>query len=86
MITTKFAHGERRVIARRNDNEPVESRRFVRGFRVRWNFGTNVINIVNTRFLSGRSARMQAYTVPKGASHGPLTEPDDFVSARVRRG
>jgi hypothetical protein len=86
MITTKFVDGQRRVIARRNDNRTFESRRFFRGFRVRWNFSNNVISVVNTRFLSGRSARMQAYAVPKGALHGPVTEPDDFVSAHIRRG
>jgi hypothetical protein len=86
MITTKFVDDQRQVIARRNDNRTFESRRFFRGFRVRWNFNTNVISVVNTRFLSGRSARMQAYAVPKGALHGPVTEPDDFVSARIRRG
>lgn len=86
MITTKFVDGQRRAIARRNDNDTFESRRFFRGFRVRWDFRTDVISIVNKRFLNGRSAQMQAYAVPKGALHGPVTEPDDFVSARIRRG
>jgi hypothetical protein len=59
--------------------------RFLNGVQVRWDFRDNVIRVVNTRFLRCPSARMDAYTVPKGAPHGPIGEPDDFVSAVVRR-
>jgi hypothetical protein len=86
MIITKFVGGDRRVIARRTDYDTGRTSRFSRGVRVRWDFSADVITITNTRFLSGRSARLDAYTVPKGAMHGPLGEPDDYVTAAVRRG
>ena len=86
MITTKYVRGERRLIARRTDYATSEVTKFAEGVQVRWDFKRDVIRIVNTRFLTGASARMEAYTVTKGWMHGPYTEPNDFVSARVRRG
>jgi hypothetical protein len=85
-IATRFVRGRKTVRAVRTDYDTFRAKRFHRGVHVRWNFRTNSILVHNTRFLSGRSARLEAYTVPKGAMHGPRGHPDDFVSARVRRG
>lgn len=86
MITTKFVRGKKRVIARHTDYDTNNVTRFFKGVRVRWHFRDDVIRVVNTRFLSGRSARMEAYTVPKGAMHGPYGEPNDYMSTTVHRG
>lgn len=86
MIITKFVNGRRSVVARRTDYSTLQTRRFSRGVSVRWDFRRDVITISNTRFLRGDSALLTAYTVAKGQLHGPLTHPDDFVGARLRRG
>jgi hypothetical protein len=85
-IGTFYRAGKRRVIAYRTDYDTFQTKRFGKAVRVRWNFRTNSIRIENTRFLSGRSAHLVAYTVPKGQQHGPPTRPDDAVGAHVRRG
>jgi hypothetical protein len=85
-IATFFRNGKRRVIAYRTDDNTFETKGFGKAVKVRWNFGTDSIRIENTRFLSGRSARLEAYTVPKGQLHGPHGHPNDYVRARVRRG
>jgi hypothetical protein len=64
MITTKFVDGQRTVIARHFDNDTNQVTRFLNGVQVHWDFRDNVIRVVNTRFLRGPSARMDAYTVP----------------------
>jgi hypothetical protein len=85
-IGTFYRNGRRRVIAYRTDYNTFQTKRFGKAVKVRWNFRTDSIRIENTRFLSGRSARLYAYTVPKGQQHGSHVRPDDSVGARVRRG
>jgi hypothetical protein len=85
-ISTFYRNGRRRVIAYRTDYQTFQTKRFGKAVKVRWNFRTNSIRIENTRFLSGRSAQLYAYTVPKGRQDGPHGRPDDYVGARVRRG
>jgi hypothetical protein len=85
-IGTFYRNGKRRVVAYRTDYKTFETKRFGKAVKVRWNFRTNSIRIENTRFLRGRSAQLDAYTVPKGRLHGPHGHPNDYVRARVRRG
>ncbi len=86
LLETKFVKGKKRVFGHWSDYEADDQwNRFTKGVRARWDFDKNVIRFRLTKHLRGKRVDAWAYSVPKGAFHGP--ECGDYIwSGRLNRG
>ena len=71
MLFTKYRNGTRRTFGYWSDSESEARERFRRGLNSRWDWRKRRITFTLTEHLRGRRVAAFAYTVPKGAMHGP---------------
>jgi hypothetical protein len=85
LMSTKYVGGVRRTVARWTNYATGRSGSFTRGVRAVWDFERDVITFTLTQRLYGDRVLAAAYTVPKGADHGPPC--GDYITVgSLRRG
>jgi len=85
VVTSYDSDGIKRVVGRWYDADDGSSGRFTDGVTADWDFANEVITIELTSHLKGERADAWAYSVAKGAVHGPPC--GDYIwSGRISRG
>lgn len=84
-LETKFdADGVQKTIGRWSDYDDEESGNITDGLTAKWDWSRDIITITLTKHIRGQRATLAAYTVAKGAMHGPLK--GDYIVAKLQRG
>lgn len=85
-LVSAFRNGKLRTVGYWTDYENEDySNRFTNGLSSSWDFGDDMVRFTLTRHLRGQRVDVAAYSVRKGADHGPLCGDYIFVDS-LRRG
>ena len=84
-LKTKFdSAGRERTSGRWSDYNTEESGRITDGLTAEWDWKRDLITLTLAEHLRGQRGVLTAYTVAKGAQHGPPK--GDYIVAKLRRG
>ena len=79
------ASGEERTLGRWSDYKTESyGNRFTDGLTADWDWARDIITITLTKHIRGQRGTLAAYTVAKGAMHGPVK--GDYIVAKLNRG
>lgn len=84
-LVSAYRKGELRTTGRWTDYEADDSGRIRRGLTGSWDFADDTVTFRLTTRLQGQRISPAAYSVQKGADHGPLCGDYIFISS-LRRG
>ena len=85
-LASSFSDGRKRAVGYWSDYRSGEyGKRFTRGLDATWDWQRRTVTFVLTEHLRGRRVMASAYSVAKGAMHGPPCG-DYIVVRNLRRG